>query len=106
MTQVRDLCLAADVPFFLKQWGGVRKKHAGRLLEGRTWDEMPFSAAGAGHFGAGLEQMRYQQQVVQIQDFIVIHHMGKMAQQGDFNFGIRQQHRSFIHLDCKRCIAA
>lgn len=57
MTQVRDLCLAADVPFFLKQWGGVRKKHAGRLLEGRTWDEMPFSAAGAGHFGAGLEQI-------------------------------------------------
>ncbi|MFZ2361060.1 MAG: DUF5131 family protein [Anaerolineae bacterium] len=57
VTQVRDLCLAADVPFFLKQWGGVRKKHAGRLLEGRTWDEMPFSAAGAGHFGAGLEQI-------------------------------------------------
>jgi protein gp37 len=29
------------VPFFFKQWGGVNKKRAGRILEGRTWDEMP-----------------------------------------------------------------
>jgi len=29
------------VPFFFKQWGGVQKKKAGRLLDGRTWDEMP-----------------------------------------------------------------
>jgi hypothetical protein len=29
------------VPFFFKQWGGVRKKAAGRELEGRTWGEMP-----------------------------------------------------------------
>jgi protein gp37 len=41
VTDVRDQCLAAGVPFFFKQWGGVRKKRAGRLLEGRTWDEMP-----------------------------------------------------------------
>lgn len=38
---IRDQCLAAEVPFFFKQWGGVQKKRAGRLLEGRTWDEMP-----------------------------------------------------------------
>lgn len=38
---IRDQCVAADVPFFFKQWGGVRKKQAGRMLEGRTWDEMP-----------------------------------------------------------------
>ena len=31
----------ADVPFFFKQWGGVRKKKSGRLLEGRVWNEMP-----------------------------------------------------------------
>ncbi len=30
-----------DVPFFFKQWGGTRKKKAGRELDGRTWDEMP-----------------------------------------------------------------
>jgi len=38
---IRDQCLAAGIPFFFKQWGGVRKKRAGRVLEGRTWDEMP-----------------------------------------------------------------
>jgi protein gp37 len=38
---VRDRCLRARVPFFFKQWGGVHKKRAGRVLDGRTWDEMP-----------------------------------------------------------------
>jgi len=38
---IRDQCLAADVPFFFKQWGGVQKKRNGRMLEGRTWDQMP-----------------------------------------------------------------
>jgi len=27
--------------FYFKQWGGTNKKKAGRVLEGRTWDEMP-----------------------------------------------------------------
>jgi len=39
--EIRLQCQDADVPFFFKQWGGVRKKQAGRLLDGRTWDEMP-----------------------------------------------------------------
>ena len=38
---IRDQCLAQDVPFFFKQWGGFNKKKAGRLLDDRTWDEMP-----------------------------------------------------------------
>ena len=38
---IRRQCRAAGVPFFFKQWGGVRKKQAGRLLDGRTWDSMP-----------------------------------------------------------------
>lgn len=41
VTEIRDQCLTAGVPFFFKQWGGVRKKRAGRELQGRTWDEMP-----------------------------------------------------------------
>jgi protein gp37 len=41
VTQIRDQCLVAKVPFFFKQWGGVHKKRAGRELQGRTWDEMP-----------------------------------------------------------------
>jgi len=34
-------CRKARVPFFFKQWGGFNKKRAGRLLQGRTWDELP-----------------------------------------------------------------
>ena len=40
-TDIRDQCVAANVPFFFKQWGGTNKKKTGRILEGRTWDEMP-----------------------------------------------------------------
>ena len=38
---IRDQCREAGVAFFFKQWGGRNKKKSGRLLEGRTWDEMP-----------------------------------------------------------------
>ena len=38
---IRDQCHAKCVPFFFKQWGGVQKKRAGRLLQGKTWDQMP-----------------------------------------------------------------
>jgi len=38
---LRDRCVAQDVAFFHKQWGGLRPKTGGRMLEGRTWDEMP-----------------------------------------------------------------
>jgi protein gp37 len=41
VTDIRDQCLAAGIAFFFKQWGGVHKKRAGRVLEGRTWDELP-----------------------------------------------------------------
>lgn len=34
-------CRRAGVPFFFKQWGGQPKKRSGRMLDGRTWDEMP-----------------------------------------------------------------
>ncbi len=39
--QIRDQCEQASVRFFFKQWGGVRKKTTGRILDGRTWDDMP-----------------------------------------------------------------
>jgi protein gp37 len=41
VTDIRDQCERASVPFFFKQWGGAQKKRAGRTLDGRTWDEMP-----------------------------------------------------------------
>jgi len=43
VVEIRDQCERASVPFFFKQWGGTNKKRAGRLLEGRTWDQMPAS---------------------------------------------------------------
>jgi protein gp37 len=38
---IRDQCKKARVPFFFKQWGGVRKSETGRTLDGRTYDEFP-----------------------------------------------------------------
>lgn len=41
VTGIKEKCIAEGVPFFFKQWGGVNKKKAGRILEGREWDQMP-----------------------------------------------------------------
>ena len=38
---IKRQCKRSNVAFFFKQWGGVNKKKNGRLLRGRTWDEMP-----------------------------------------------------------------
>ena len=38
---IRQQCRIQGVPFFFKQWGGVRKKKTGRLLDDRTYDEYP-----------------------------------------------------------------
>lgn len=39
--KIRRHCRQCKVPFFFKQWGGVRKHEAGRMLDGRTYDEFP-----------------------------------------------------------------
>jgi protein gp37 len=41
VTDIRDQCNSQSVKFFFKQWGGTRKSLTGRMLDGRTWDEMP-----------------------------------------------------------------
>ncbi len=38
---IRDQCVAQGVAFFFKQWGGRIPKANGRILDGRTWDELP-----------------------------------------------------------------
>lgn len=40
-TNIRDQCLISQIPFFFKQWGGVRKKNNGRILQGQIWNEIP-----------------------------------------------------------------
>jgi protein gp37 len=44
---LRDQCVAAKVPFFFKQWGGLRKKIAGRLLDGVEHNAMPTISVAA-----------------------------------------------------------
>jgi len=39
--EIKEQCEAAEVPFFFKQWGGVNKKKAGRVLDGQVWNEVP-----------------------------------------------------------------
>ncbi|MGB6983639.1 MAG: DUF5131 family protein, partial [Methylocella sp.] len=43
--EVRYQCKAAKVPFFFKQWGGLRPKSGGRLLDSREWSQWPKSHA-------------------------------------------------------------
>lgn len=38
---IRDQCDKASIPFFFKQWGGVRKSRTGRELDGKTYDAFP-----------------------------------------------------------------
>ena len=47
VTSILEQCEAANVPFFFKQWGGVRKKATGRKLNGKTYDAMPVIAFDA-----------------------------------------------------------
>jgi protein gp37 len=45
--EIRDQCVRAGVAFFFKQWGGLRPKSGGRMIDGRTWSELPkLSVAG------------------------------------------------------------
>lgn len=39
--EVRDQCVVTRTAFFFKQWGGLRPKSGGRLLDGREWNEFP-----------------------------------------------------------------
>lgn len=40
---IQRQCKLSNVPFFFKQWGGKNKKKTGRLLNGKTYDEMPIT---------------------------------------------------------------
>lgn len=44
--EVRDQCIAQNVAFFFKQWGGIRPKSGGRQLDGREWNQYPPSKEG------------------------------------------------------------
>jgi len=50
---IRSQCQCAKVPFFFKQWGGVRKKLNGRELDGSTYDEFPATTTANAPFPNG-----------------------------------------------------
>ena len=47
LVDLRDRCREEGVAYFFKQWGGRRPKSGGRVLQGRTWDEMPVAHRAA-----------------------------------------------------------
>jgi protein gp37 len=47
LREIRDQCQRQCVPFFFKQWGGLRPKSGGRELDGREWSEFPERVAAA-----------------------------------------------------------
>lgn len=60
---IRDQCHRHRIPFFFKQWSGVNKKASGRMLNGRTYDEMPVCAgiesAGIGKWSKDFSCTQY-----------------------------------------------
>lgn len=61
--ELRDLCQQNEVPFFFKQWGGRTPKAGGRLLDGRTWDQMPESVVAATVVGRASSPGRELQEI-------------------------------------------
>jgi protein gp37 len=49
VVSIRRQCSRVRIPFFFKQWGGVHKARAGRILDGRTYDEMPVHSGPPRH---------------------------------------------------------
>ena len=46
VNKIKDQAINQKIPFFFKQWGGKNKKKAGRLLDGKIWNQTPPIRAG------------------------------------------------------------
>ena len=55
VVDIRNQCVKASVAFFFKQWGGLRPKSGGRLLEGREWNQYPARPIGPSLIGVAAE---------------------------------------------------
>jgi protein gp37 len=53
LRDIPDRCQARGIPFFFKHWGGPTPKAGGRLLDGRSWDQMPATAGSWEGHGNG-----------------------------------------------------
>jgi protein gp37 len=65
---IRNQCRRAKVPFFFKQWGGVRKSEAGRSLDGKTYNEFPQRAEAP--------VMDHQRRLIAIEKYESLRHAG------------------------------
>jgi protein gp37 len=65
---IRDQCRRAKVPFFFKQWGGVRKSETGRSLDGKTYSEFPQRAEAP--------VMDHQRRLMAIEKYESLRHAG------------------------------
>ena len=45
VSEIRDECIQAGVPFFFKQWGGLNPKAGGRVTDGAVWDQYPLKVS-------------------------------------------------------------
>jgi protein gp37 len=52
--EIRDQCLEAGIPFFFKQWGGIRANSRGNQLEGRIWQQYPSLPSRSGRVAQSL----------------------------------------------------
>jgi protein gp37 len=46
--EIRSICRRHGTAFFFKQWGGTNKARAGRVLDGKVWEEYPVRCSTAG----------------------------------------------------------
>lgn len=53
--EVRDQCNEAGVAFFFKQWGGIRPKSGGRMLDDKEWSQLPCVIPVHGRVSVGVE---------------------------------------------------
>jgi protein gp37 len=50
--EIRDQCQEAGISFFFKQWGGLRPKSGGRVLDGQKWNQFPLAIPNSYQFAA------------------------------------------------------
>lgn len=64
--EIKNQCVEAGVAFFFKQWGGINKKRAGRLLRGRTWDDLPQKFRAQAIFSSSKADLLDQRPIVDL----------------------------------------
>ncbi len=73
VVSIRDQCANAKIPFFFKQWGGLRKKEAGRRLDGELYDEFPSRNDSSANGDRRLQARNIEKDFLKAEKFIPIY---------------------------------